>query len=224
MLQPAPARRRLAALSFFEPIPPPQERPAPRRQPPWVSPPDNELGVVVPIRLLLAKTDGLALAVTDVVAYSTGFALRVALRFHHDARDLDPRQMMMQLRGGLMGGGDDQLRFGIEFSDGRKATNLGPRRPPGDEPPAINLGMSGGGGGGGRGWSYGYWIYPLPPEGPVTIAFAWPDNGLPEQSHRFDAAPILEAAAQVEQLWDDDRPFGPGHGSAISAEIPLDRS
>jgi hypothetical protein len=25
---------------------------------------------------------------------------------------------------------------------------------------------------------------------------------------QFDAAPIIEAAAQVEQLWDDDRPYG----------------
>lgn len=172
-----------------------------------MSSPDNELGVAVPIRLLLAKTDALALAVTDVVAYSTGFALRLVCKLHHDAKDVDPHQMMMQFRGGPMGGGDDRLRFGIEFSDGRKATNLGLRRPP-EEPPAINLGMGGGGGGSGRGWSYAHWVYPLPPEGPITIAIAWPHVDLPEKSVQFDATPIIQAAAQVEQLWDDDRPYG----------------
>jgi hypothetical protein len=64
-------------------------------------------------------------------------------------------------------------------------------------------------GGGSRGWSSGYWIFPLPPEGPITIAFAWPRWGLQEQSRKLDAAPILEAAAQVEQLWEDNRPYGP---------------
>jgi hypothetical protein len=169
-----------------------------------MSPPDNELGVAVPIRLLLAKPDMLALAVTEVVAYSTGFAFRLVFKLHHDAKDIDPHQMMMQFR--PMGGDEDRLRFGIEFSDGRKATNLGPRRPP-EEPPAINLVMGGGGGGSGSGWSYAQWVYPLPPEGPVTLAIAWPHFDIPEKTVEFDASPIIEAATRVERLWEDDRPY-----------------
>jgi hypothetical protein len=189
-----------------------------------MSPPDNELGVAVPIRALLAKTNTLALAVTDIVAYSTGFSLKLALKFHHDTKDFDPHQVMMQFRGGPPGDANDQLRFGVEFSDGRKATNLGPRLPAGDEPPPINLGISGGGGGGNRGWSYGYWVYPIPPEGPITIAFAWPHYDLPEESHQFDAAPILEAAGQVEHLWDDNRTFGPeGRDAPISGSLQIPR-
>lgn len=194
-----------------------------------MSPPDNELGVAVPIRLLLAKTDTLALAVTEVVAHSTGFAFRLVSKLHH-AKDIDPHQMMMQFRGGPREGDEDRLRFGVEFSDGRKATNLGPRRPPG-EPPPINLGMGGGGGGSGQGWSYAQWVYPLPPEGPITIAIAWPHFDIPEKTVQFDAAPIIEAATHVQQLWADDRPYrsdtppGPSSGSEMTViERPSGRS
>lgn len=213
-------------MSFFEPVPERQERPARRRQRSWISPPDNELGVTVPIRLLLAKTDTLALAVSNVVAYSTGFGLRLVVKLHHDAKDVDPHRMMMQFRGGPIGGGEDRLRFGIEFSDGRKATNLTPRRPL-EEPPPINLWMGGGGGGSSQGWSCAHWVYRLPPEGPITIACAWPHFELPERSVRFDAAPIIEAAMQVEQLWDDDRPYAdrtPPTASSGGEQTDLERS
>ncbi len=119
----------LALVSFFEPPPPPPERQEPRPQPPWLAPPENEFGVSVPIRLVLARTDELALALVDVVAYSTGFALRLALRAPPGAPELDHRGMMHPARSASP---DEQFRFGVGFADGRKATNLAPRRPPGD--------------------------------------------------------------------------------------------
>jgi hypothetical protein len=196
--------------SFFEPPPPPERRP-PHRPPPWHAPPENELGAAVPIRLLLARTDELALALLDVVAYTTGFSMRLALRFQPGA-EIDPRNVMMQMHGG----GPEQLRFGIAFVDGRKATNLGMPRPPSDEPPEISLTRGGGGGGGGRGWEFGYWAYPLPPPGQITLVVDWPARDLPESRHELDAAPIIEAAATSEKLWDDDRPIGRGGPSSTT--------
>ncbi len=77
---------------------------------------------------------------------------------------------MMRARPGPMGLPEEQLRFGVEFADGRKATNLGWPGRPLDEPPAISLARRGGGGGGGS-WGPGYWVlYPLPPEGQLTLA------------------------------------------------------
>jgi hypothetical protein len=154
---------------------------------------------------MLARTDELALALLDIVAYSTGFGLKLVLRFRPDA-DFDPRSMMMQMHGG----DPDELRFGIAFSDGRKATNLGPRRPPSEDPPEISLSRGGGGGGGSRGWEFNFWVYPLPPPGPITLALEWPARGLAESRHELDAGAILEAAAKSEKLWDDNRPIGPG--------------
>jgi hypothetical protein len=194
-------------LSFFEPSPPPPERPPPGRQPPWLSPPENEIGVSVPLRVVLARNDELAVALVDVVAYSTGFALRLALRIHPDATDFDPRQMMTQFHGGPMGSADERLRFGVEFSDGRKATNLGPRRPPGPEAPPISLAPHGGGGGGGRGWQTGYWIFPLPPPGSLTVAIGWPARRIAEETHTLDVQPIIQAATGSLVLWQDTRPI-----------------
>ncbi len=152
------------------------------------------------------RTDELALALLDVVAYSTGFTMKLALRFQPGGADVDPRGLMMQTHGP----GPEQLRFGVAFSDGRKATNLGPRRPPSEDPPEISLSRGGGGGGGSRGFEFGYWVYPLPPPGKITLAVEWPARGLAEVRHELDAAPILEAAARSEELWEDNRPIGGG--------------
>ena len=177
-----------------------------------MGPPENELGSGVPVRLVIARTDELALGVVDVSAYSTGFSLRLALRFHPDA-EFDPRGLMMHMRG------EDGLRFGVGFADGRKATSgFGPR-PPRRDAPEIHLSMHGGGGGGSSGWSFGYWVYPLPPPGPVVLAAEWPGR-FPETLHELDSTPIIEAAARSEILWEDDRPFGqtpphPGAGPAV---------
>ena len=191
---------------------------------PWFGPPENELGVGVPTGLLLARTDDLAIAVLDVTAYSTGFALRLALRIHHDAEGFDPRTFMMRLHGGpgaaaQPGGGlpDDLLRFGIEFADGRRATSLGPRPRPGDEPPAICMIHAGGGGGGGRGYELRYWVFPLPPPGPLTLAVEWPARGIELTKHEIDAAAIVAAAAGSGQLWEDSRPTGGGAAGGHSS-------
>ena len=166
----------------------------------------------MPVRLLLARTDEFALGLADVVAYSTGFSLRLALRLHPKS-ELEPRVLMPQLHGFGPRSGDDQLRFGVEFSDGRKATNLGARRPPHEEEPEISLVPAGGGGGGGKSFNVGYWVYPLPSPGPVTVAAEWPTRKVRETRHELDGDSIIEAGAGSEQLWDDDRPIGPGHGS-----------
>jgi hypothetical protein len=193
-------------LSFFEPPPPAPERRPPSRHPEWLAPPENEIGASVPLRLVLVRTPMLAIALLEAVAYSTGFTLRLSVRIHPDADGLEPRELMSQLHGMPRGSGDDRLRFGIQFSDGRKATNLGPRLPPPDEPPDIRLTPHGGGGGGGLSWQIGYWIYPLPPPGPLTLAIAWPAQDVGEETYSVDASPIIEAAAGSAVLWEDNRP------------------
>jgi hypothetical protein len=162
------------------------------------------------VRLLLAKTEKLAIALIDVVAYTTGFTLRLAIRLHHDADVFDPHELMRQLHGRSGGTGEEGLRFGVEFADGRKATSLDLRRRPSDEPPEISLRSQGGGGGGGRGWQTGFWVHPLPPPGAITVALAWPARGIAEQTYSVDAAPIIEAAANSTVLWEDNRPVRSG--------------
>jgi hypothetical protein len=69
-------------VSDFFAAPPPREPEPEHRQPEWLGPPENELGVPVALRVVLARTEQVAVALIDVVAFTTGleFALEVRLR------------------------------------------------------------------------------------------------------------------------------------------------
>ena len=98
---------------------------------------------------------------------------------------------------------DELLRFGVQFADGRKATNLDPRaHDPDQEPdrPVLNYH----GGGGGLAWDMGHWVWPLPPPGPFTFVCEWPARGIAESGAEIDAGSILEAAGRAVILWPDD--------------------
>jgi len=199
-------------MGFFEPPPPPPEPPEPHRQPVWLGPPENELGVAVPVPVLLVGTDELAIGLTGVVAYSSGLQLHVELRRRTEPDDLDVMHAHMRrrhARGGEIA--PEVLRFGVQLADGRKATNLDLRPWSLGEEPAGPLLVERGGGGGGRAWSFGYWLWPLPPPGTLTVAVEWPAAGVQLTTHGLDAAPLLEAAARSHPLWPDGDP-SPGSG------------
>jgi hypothetical protein len=179
-----------------------------------MGPPDNELGVSVGTRVALVKRDGLAIAVIDLVAYSNGVGGRLAVKWK-DSAGMGTHPMDPRLRHGLAGSGElppELLRFGAEFADGRRATTVGGPRPP-DSSPDIVL-MQRGGGGGSSGWELGFWLWPLPPEGPLTLAVEWPSQGVDLTTAEVDTAPIREASARSEKLWENG---GPSDGNAAVA-------
>lgn len=197
-------------MSFFEPPPPLPERPPPPPRKPWHGPPSNEFGVPLGIGVVLARTRELALALTDVVAYAEGFVLKIGLRAKATT-ELDPRTVMM----------GDSLRFGVAFADGRKAVSYGRPGAPDDEAPAVALRRAGAGGGGSRGFEFAFWVYPLPPEGPVTVALEWPERGVAETLHELDGAAIAAAGARSEQLWEEDGGWrGPAFSTQVAAMAP----
>ena len=67
-------------MSFFEPPPPPPTMAPAEHRPPWLAPPVNVLPGVVPVELLIARTEDTAVAVTGIRAYPTGFAFTVSIR------------------------------------------------------------------------------------------------------------------------------------------------
>jgi hypothetical protein len=97
--------------------------------------------------------------------------------------------------------GPGGLRFGVELADGSRA--IADRGPPeaGGGPTLTPRG----GGGGGLSYDLGFWLWPLPPAGPLRFACAWPDEGIEETTAELDA-PIRELAARAVELWPDDRP------------------
>ena len=73
-------------MSLFEPPPPPPEpTPVERWEPmAWEGPPENVLGGVVALDLLLAHSDRAAVAISSATAYRTGLAFTVELRLRED--------------------------------------------------------------------------------------------------------------------------------------------
>jgi hypothetical protein len=225
------------SLSFFEP-PPPPKRPnrdtmaeLPARQP-WWGAPSNELGASVPLRLVLARTDDVAVAVVGATAYSTGVEFRLAVRRRPRSwKELDDQEMGEFLEGDPFGrlfgrphrGREfppEILRFGVQFSDGRKATTVGDMVPwdhgldqDGDQEPPGALLTQGGGRGGNGEWESEFWLWPIPPPGPVAFVVEWPAKKIELSRQEVDAALFLDAAAQSELLWphaEGIRPAGTG--------------
>src|SRR5579884_2314559 len=142
---------------------------------------------VVPLELALARTDRFAVFVTSLNAYPEGFEfdlVAVAAPSEGDEELLDPMLFgppRHRLRPGVEGIPDDVLRIGVQFSDGRKATNTGgfPHFPPDFEnPPDAPVMRGGGGGGGDRRWHQSEWVWPLPPPGPLAFVCQWPAAGI----------------------------------------------
>src|SRR5215216_2286384 len=164
-------------MGFFDDVPVHEDRfeIEPQRQPDWAGPPENVIGGVVALEVVLANTGDAALAFGGVVAYPTGVELRVSghRRFTGER---------------LVRDAFHQLRFGVGLSDGRRVVA---ERWGDDETTARLVGR--GGGGGGLTWHWEYWLWPLPPEGTLQIACAWPDEGIEETVVEIDAAPIRAA-------------------------------
>jgi hypothetical protein len=201
-------------VSFFEPPPPPEPPDEGFERKPWFGAPRNELGVSTGLRLALARTDEVAVALVDVVAFTTGVSLNlVALRrapaepgsFDHPFGHFWPQGSELP---------PELLRFGVEFSDGGKATTLGasPATWAAEgEPPGPIL-LPGGGSGSDDYWESSFWLWPLPPPGPLAFVVEWPAEGIDLTRHEVDTEPIIEASRRSETLW----PEGPRRGGGVS--------
>jgi hypothetical protein len=177
-------------LNAARPTPPEPARAA------WL-PPESVLPAVVPVDLVLVRTDEIAVAIPSVRAYPTGFDFQVSVRLR---RDHGP-QLGMALHGPLgHTSADDIFRLAVVFADGRVLSNLGPLADPGASPEHGIL-MPGGGGGGGRSYDLDYWVHPLPPPGRLTFVCEWPSFAVPQTEADLDAAAILAASARAQPLW-----------------------
>lgn len=183
----------------------------------------------MPLELILARTAQVAVCVTRLGAYVSGFELDLVTMASDDAEELDP----LFFEGRRMRGRrrqvaaneipDEMLRFGVEFADGRKATNTA------DQPlanlaggtmsvstsvsesetvqaPATPVLHLGGGGGGGGNWRQSVWIWPLPPPGRLTFVCQWPEAGIELTRNDIDAQLMLDAAAQAQVIFSDAEP------------------
>ena len=187
----------MAGMSFFDDLPP---EPEPHRvHHPW-DPPDAEFPGVVPFSaLILGRTERAAVAVTGLSAYSGGFEIFVTARFRPDPEagpgDREPG------RPGP-GGARRSFRFGMQLADGTRVIGQHGGPDPGTEPdgPILRAFL---GGGGPRSSFWRWWMWPLPPGGPLEFVCEWPALGIPETRAGLDAQLILDAAGRSTRLWPD---------------------
>ena len=158
--------------------------------PAWARGPEDMIPAVLPVALLLARTDTHAVLVDGLLVYPTGFDFDLAVR-----RDpVRPREHRHRPR--LW---DDELRLEVRFADGRSADN-DPRswpRPAGDQPPdppVLYQSTSGPDGG-------HVWLWGLPPPGPLFFTCQWPAQQIPPWEAVLDAGLVLAAARRAQTLW-----------------------
>jgi hypothetical protein len=208
-------------MAFFEPPPVPVDPDEPEHIPePWWGPPDDTLGMILPIGRLCVRTAHVVMVLTHATVHPTGCLLHVegAMR----RADLPEERWSAlresavghyQLRHGRLRELPDALRrFGVRFPDGAKATTLEQRSDDGSRPAEFVLTETHGGFGGRserRGlFRQDLWLWPLPPAVPFEFAVEWPLAGIPLTIIELDGAAIATAALSSSPYWPDERPNG----------------
>jgi hypothetical protein len=153
--------------------------------------------------LLLARSRLATVEVAYIDAFPEGFELKIAasvnVEYHDLVREGDSAPDIFGGHWPMVGESTDVipaqlLRVGVQFADGRSATNISGHDRPVAGPVMWSLS---GGGSGRRGVSeshfqQGYWISPLPPPGPLAVVCEWPQLAIPVSRQELDARLILD--------------------------------
>jgi len=98
----------------------------------------------------------------------------------------------------------DLVRFGIQFPDGGRATNLDTDRArPDSYRPESGLRTQGGSSSGGEA-SQRFSAWPLPASGDVVLVCEWPAYGIAESRLIIDGDALRAAAARAQPVWPDE--------------------
>jgi hypothetical protein len=186
------------------------DSPSEHRRPAWFGPPEDELGRTIPLDRVIARSEIGAVAVSHAVVYSTGVSFDFVARARGLSQSKANRLMHEQHMFEEEDLPDSLLRIGFEFADGRRASNLGWRAhrrlmtlDTEPEEPVLMPHAGGGGNSGGGDVSLrpGYWLWPLPPSGPLRISCEWPVVRIPLTTIEVDGGALAEAAAKRIDLF-----------------------
>lgn len=155
---------------------------------------------VIGLQAVFAYPEGCELQLRAIVRRAEGQSEEDWWRLHHTFLGPPPRHP-----GSIP---ETMLRTGVQFADGRRATNTFRPYLPGtpDRPPAEPVLTDGHGG-----TSSGddeisiektLWLWPLPPAEPFHLVVQWPAAGIALTRAELDGAAIVSAAADSVPLWD----------------------
>jgi hypothetical protein len=196
---------------FLPPVLGPIEQAEGGDAPPWTGRPEGSPPGEVLSELVLSRSERTTLSIAYLDAYPEGFELEIeastSVPWDDLSREGDDHGPDVFGRHWPMAGersdvlGSELLRVGVQFADGRTASNIVGHDRPVNGP--VMWPLSGGGRGGGPESSFhqGYWVSPLPPPGPVSVVCEWPAGGIPLVRHEIDAESILTAADRARRLF-----------------------
>jgi hypothetical protein len=185
--------------------------------PAWAGAPDNVMPGAVPTEALLAASAKAVVWISILWAYPTGFQFGLSLRIREPqahgnwasgplfAGELYPETGALEWRPG------ERFHFALSFADGRTVDNR-PRidhAPPSASDPAPKRGIEL------RSESIRlspqtldelYWVWPLPPSGPIRFLCEWAAMGVGPTLVEVDAGPLRDASARSVVLWPLVRP------------------
>ena len=162
---------------------------------PQSGPPGDEVGLLALSSFVLARTPEVVVAVRGITSYSDGLHIAVVVIFADHARAEDLAYSLQEYSRS-----PGRFRVGLAFADGRKATSGQRDAPDVEQHAAAQLKLLGSSQQG-LVWSGDYWLWPLPPAGPLIVGCRWPDRAIPETLVQIDPAPLLTAAAASRSLW-----------------------
>jgi hypothetical protein len=172
----------------------------------------------VPYELALATSSKTVVWMTILWAYPSGLRFDLSLRLREPQPHGNPMRgpffegLTDPLTGTLGWRPSEQFRFAVKYADGRTVDNH-PRSehaPPsaGDPPPAAGIELRA------VGISLSpqssddlYWLWPLPPPGPIGFSCDWLAMGIDPTVVELDAGPIRDAASRAVELWPPGRPI-----------------
>jgi hypothetical protein len=177
---------------FFEPPPASKYAFTEGRQEDWMGPPRDGLPAVVPVEQTIARTKAIAVYLANLWVFTTGFEFDVFV-VAGEEDGLDPLRKEPDLEAMRSGSiPPEKLLLGIEISDGSVATNLREAGTLTPDPPVMTMR---GGLYSGDEWEEHYWVWPVPPPGPLTLVCEWPAAGIPLTRFELDSEAIRAAAA-----------------------------
>jgi hypothetical protein len=180
--------------------------------PQWMGPPWHYQPGIVHETRELGRSDLTVILLDGFQCFEHGFLLRLMVRINDLGRQARLRTYAYLERAHGRDYLDerfapDGLRWGIQYSDGRKATTQDESPYPddgdidnakvhgpviaGDSRPVIFMDS----------WSREFWVWPTPSEGLLHIAVEWPGRGIAETITTLDAGTLRAAALRARPLW-----------------------
>jgi len=170
-----------------------------------MGPPHGVLPGALALHLLLASNERAAVYLGRCSVYPSGFELELRVVTAATGADsLDPSLNGIYALAGTRF--EDVLRFGVEFPDCGRATNLGRSGHGGDVSGPVLVGLGGRGGAGS--WRQDFWCWPLPKAGTLAFVCEWPAAGIPFTRREIEAKHIIAASTSAIELFPDRASIG----------------